>query len=93
MEDRGTGGFRRPDGVIAQEAHDQVVLLRLADGSYYTLDGAGATVWELCDGLKSFDEIVDAVADSYDASREVIRADVRELLDELLDERLLDRVA
>ena len=44
------GRVRRQDGVLAQEAHGQTVLLRLEDGGYYALDEVGAMIWELCDG-------------------------------------------
>jgi hypothetical protein len=87
----GNGCFRHREGVIAQEAHGHVVLLRPEDGSYYTLDGVGMTVWGLCDGTMNVEEIVESVCAAYDAHAEIVRADVREFLDDLLAERLLDR--
>ena len=52
------GRVRRQDGILAQEAHGQTVLLRLEDGGYYALDDVGAMIWELCDGGRAVGEIV-----------------------------------
>ncbi len=80
---------RRQDGVLVQEAHGQTVLLRLDDGGYYALDEVGAAVWELCDGSRGIDELVDALCAEFDAPPEIVRADVLEFVDDLRRERLL----
>jgi coenzyme PQQ biosynthesis protein PqqD len=80
---------RRQEGVLAQEAQGQTVLLRLDDGGYYALDEVGAAVWELCDGSRSVAEVVAAIGERFDAPEATIRADVMEFVEELRDERLL----
>jgi pyrroloquinoline quinone biosynthesis protein D len=80
---------RRLEGVLAQEAQGQTVLLRLEDGGYYALDEVGAAVWELCDGSRSVAEMVVALGEQFDAPEATIRADVLEFVEELQDERLL----
>jgi Coenzyme PQQ synthesis protein D (PqqD) len=92
MADLDHGSFSRRDGIIAQEAHGQTVLLRLSDGSYYTLEGVGAAVWDLCEAHITFDEIVRDVCANFEAPPDVVRSDVREFIDELVAERLLDRL-
>lgn len=80
---------RRQDGILAQEAHGETVLLRLHDGGYYALDEVGATVWELCDGTLPVSEIVARLCDVFDAPEPTIRADVLEFVGDLVRERLL----
>ncbi|MDA0163852.1 pyrroloquinoline quinone biosynthesis peptide chaperone PqqD [Solirubrobacter ginsenosidimutans] len=80
---------RQRDGVLAQEAQGQTVLLRLDDGSYYALDDVGARVWELCDGERSVDDIVAVMTGEFEAPAATITADVLEFIDELREERLL----
>ena len=80
---------RRSDGVLAQEAQGQTVLLRLDDGSYYALDDVGARVWELCDGQRSLEEIVAVMREEFAAPTEEIAADVQEFVEELRREQLL----
>ena len=83
------GRVRRQDGVLAQEAHGQTVLLRLEDGGYYALDEVGAMIWELCDGGRAVGEIVALLCEEFDAPEAVVQADVLEFIDDLRRERLL----
>ena len=80
---------RRQDGVLAQEAQGQTVLLRLDDGGYYALDEVGARIWELCDGDRDLTEIVAVLCGEFDASEKQVLADVVEFVDELRGEELL----
>jgi coenzyme PQQ biosynthesis protein PqqD len=81
--------LRRQDGVLAQEAQGQTVLLRLDDGGYYALDDVGATIWELCDGTRAVGEIVATLCSEFDAPEAMVRADVLEFVGDLRRERLL----
>jgi coenzyme PQQ biosynthesis protein PqqD len=83
------GRPRRREGVLAQEAQGQTVLLRLDDGSYYALDEVGATIWELCDGQRSLEEVIAALCAEFDAPEATVRADVLDFVSELQRERLL----
>ena len=83
------GRLRRQDGILAQEAQGQTVLLRLDDGGYYALDEVGAMIWELCDGGRSVGEIVGLLCEEFDAPAAIVQADVLEFIDDLRRERLL----
>jgi coenzyme PQQ biosynthesis protein PqqD len=83
------GRLRRQDGILAQQAHGQTVLLRLEDGGYYALDEVGATIWELCDGSRSVGDIVTLLCAEFDAPESTVRADVLEFIADLRRERLL----
>lgn len=81
--------LRRQDGILAQEARGQTVLLRLEDGGYYALDEVGAMIWELCDGQRAVGEIVALLCAEFDAPEGTVRADVLEFIGDLRRERLL----
>lgn len=81
--------LRRRDGILAQEAQGQTVLLRLDDGGYYALDDVGARIWELCDGQLAAGEIVAILCAEFDAPESTIRADALEFMGDLRRERLL----
>ena len=66
------------------------MVLETQRGTYFTLDEVGAYVWNLLDGTKDLDQVVDAVCEAYDVPPETARSDIRELLDELAGERLLE---
>jgi pyrroloquinoline quinone biosynthesis protein D len=81
--------LRRVEGVLAQEAHGETVLLRLSDGAYYTTGAVGARVWELCDGTRGIDQVISVVHAEFDAPAEVVRADVVAFARDLVAEGLL----
>lgn len=81
--------LHRQDGVLAQEAQGQTVLLRLHDGSYYALDDVGARIWELCDGQRVVGEVLAALCAEFEAPEATIRTDALEFIGDLRRERLL----
>jgi coenzyme PQQ biosynthesis protein PqqD len=81
--------LQRQDGVLAQAAQGQTVLLRLEDGGYYALDEVGARIWELCDGLRDVGEVVATLCAEFDAPAATVRADVLEFIGDLRREQLL----
>jgi hypothetical protein len=87
-----TARLRQRERILKQEAAGTVVLLDLDSGQYFSLDGAGSRVWDLCDGRHAVAEIVGMVCGEYDAPAETIERDVLELLNDLADEKLLDEV-
>ncbi|MGH6802542.1 MAG: pyrroloquinoline quinone biosynthesis peptide chaperone PqqD [Methyloceanibacter sp.] len=57
----------------------------LAPERVLTPDDTAVAVLKLCDGKKTVDDIVEALAKEYSAPAEVIRADVLDLLQGLAD--------
>ena len=80
---------QQKEKVLSQMASGSLVLLDVNGGNYYELNEVGARVWELCDGTRCVQEVVDVVRQEYSASPESVRADVLELLTDLKDESLL----
>jgi len=81
---------RRGANVATQRARDELVLLDLESGRYYTVEGAGDRIWELCDGRHSLADIVATVSEASGADAATVRADTTELLDHLRAEGLID---
>lgn len=81
---------RRPD-ILAKEGPDSstVILLDPQTGAYYTLEGIGERIWELCDGTRTISEMVAVVEAEYDALQQTIERDVLDLLADLESERLV----
>ena len=80
---------KQRDGVLAQQAEGELVLLDVNAGSYFALNEVGARVWELCDGSRSFTDILGAVGAEFDAPADVIERDVRGLLEDLASDGLV----
>ncbi|HTY56225.1 MAG TPA: PqqD family protein [Candidatus Binataceae bacterium] len=77
------------DDVVWQRLSDEVVILHVASGTYFGLDGVGSRVWCLIAEHGSRDKIVEILMTEYDAPEEQIRQDVDELIQQLVDKRLV----
>ncbi len=75
---------------VAHEAlGDQVVLLDLQVGRYFSLEGSGARIWQLI--AEGYDQstIVAQLMHEYDASETQLTTDVAALTQDLLERGLL----
>jgi hypothetical protein len=63
--------------------------VRPDDGGYYLLEELGPVIWELCDGVRSVDEVITAVGAELGEPPAAVAGDVREWIAELREERLL----
>lgn len=69
--------------VVQQSINDDVILLDLDSGTYFTLAAIGAQIWQrLCAGANA-DEVVSALTAEYDVDATVVSADVDELIHQL----------
>jgi hypothetical protein len=64
---------------------DQTVLLFQKNTSLAVpVNQSGATIWEMCDGAHTLDQVVDRLAEIYDQERSRIEQDTRAFLAELI---------
>lgn len=70
---------------------DEIVLMRIDTGEFYSLSGSGAEVWRLIDDQRSEADIVKMLEASFTAPAAVIAKDVTELIRELAGMGLVDR--
>ena len=79
----------RKEGVLAQTAAENWVLLDLESGEYYALDEVSSRIWHLCDGQRSIAEIAETVHREYDAPTAQIERDALAFLCEMAQEGLV----
>jgi Coenzyme PQQ synthesis protein D (PqqD) len=76
--------------VMHETIDDEVIVIDLKTGSYYSLRAAGAEIWRGVERGLAEDEIAEALVARYDGSRHEIGAAVSELLRELSAEGLIE---
>ena len=82
--------LRANDAECAAKVLDgEAVIINLLNGTYYSLDKAGAVVWELAAAGGTITEIVGGVTARYDVDASRAQQDVERLVGELVAERLL----
>ena len=78
-----------PPQVMTRLVGDEMVLLDLASGEYFGLDGVGQLIWESVSEGKSLAEAVDVITAEYDVSKERARSDVLGFGESLVERGLL----
>lgn len=78
-----------PKNVITRQLGEELVLVDLESGQYYTLNPTGTLVWE---NLARFDNVAalsQFLAESAEEDVTKVREDVEELIQELVGKKLL----
>lgn len=77
------------DQAIANRVGDEMVVLHLANGTYFGLDPIGALLWE---GLTSGElpsQVCDKVLEQFEVDRDTAEQDLRAFLGELAESDLI----
>lgn len=82
--------MRRSDSAMARRIGDEVVILDVPSGHYFSLNDVGALVWDLLEHEVETAAIVDAVVAAFVVERSTAEADVETLLTELVDTGLVE---
>lgn len=69
--------------VAATAVADEIVILDLANGTYYGLEAVGARIWGLIGEGKSSGEICKILLEEYEVEQANLVSDVMRLLDDL----------
>lgn len=75
--------------VAAKVMDGEAVMINLSDGSYYSMDGVGGTLWELISGGLSVQEVVNELTARFDVTEAIAQRDVEQVIDDLLREKLV----
>ena len=78
-----------PPQVMSRIVGDETVLLDLASGVYFGLDGVGKRIWESVEQGNSLDQAVAVIVSEYDVDEAQAQADVLEFASNLLERGLL----
>ncbi len=79
---------RRPN-VISDTIDDEVVIINMLSGAYYSLDNTGAVVWQGLDAGLTVGEVIEQVQERFDGQTEDMAQAVQRFVDELAEERLM----
>lgn len=64
---------------------DEVVLLNLQDGTFFSLTGTAAAIWPLIDGTRTRAELLGQLAESYGTAAEAVATDLDDFLAQLTE--------
>jgi len=80
--------------VLSSRIEEEVVLMSLEAGFYFSLDPVGSRIWELLEKQPAtINELVDKLIDEYDVDRQMCLNDVRSFIDTMISKRLVVSVS
>lgn len=86
----GIGRPKLPRGVRLRWDEVRGMWMMLAPERVFRIDDTAAEILKLCDGNRTFADIVAAIAEKYAEAPEVIAADIAEMLRDLANKRVLE---
>ena len=81
--------FVIPAPVMSRLVGDETVLMDLATGIYFGLDGVGKRIWETIAEGENLAAVIATIATEYEVEESRAQADVIEFVGELVDRGLL----
>lgn len=85
-----------PDTLLVQDSEpipatvdDEVVMLSVRAGAYFSLNGVGSEIWNLLREPRSVGDVHQSLASLYDVDDQTLRRDVDSFLQAMLERGLL----
>jgi len=69
---------------ISGRLHDEMVMMDIEQGKYFSLNPVATRIWELLEEHADSDTICNKLLDEYDVNPDQCRAEVSQVLEELL---------
>ncbi len=85
--------YQRTDKMLTAALNDELVMMSVELGHYFSLNAVGTRIWELLETPRSFDALLATLTEEYEAEPEVIRSEVGNFLARLESEGLVRTVA
>jgi hypothetical protein len=79
----------RSSDVTGKVIDGEAIIMNLATGAYYSMDGVGAALWELLEQGHSRDEAIAALGQRYVVEHDVLARDVDAVIEDLVAEELI----
>jgi hypothetical protein len=89
MEKSSDTTFETSDNIAWRNINEEVVILNLKSGEYFTLNDVGQVIWLAITDKNNIEEIRQKVVDNFDVSPENAAKDIDKFLTGMLNEGLL----
>lgn len=89
MEIAAASTYKAPDNYSWRDVNNELVVLNLQSGEYFTFNNVGRLIWLAVNDGKTVDEITRSVVEQYTATEDKAVTDVKAFISNLLSEGLL----
>ena len=85
--------YRISPNAVHETFEDEVVVINMISGSYFSLNATGLEIWALLEQNHSLQSVVNAMQSKYEGEPDTIQLAVEKLVGELCDEDLIVALA
>ncbi len=78
-----TSVISRAEGFTTAAVHDELMMLNVEQGAYYSLDPIAAEIWKILEQPTAVNDLTEQLQNRYAVSPEQCQADVLEFLEKL----------
>ena len=82
--------YRIPEDVVSREVGGEAILLNLATGTYFGLDGIGTEIWTMLAREGSVEAVTSALLAAYEVEEPRLRLDIDQFIQQLVHKSLLE---
>ena len=86
------GKFVRKKDVVSGRLADELVMLDIDQGKYFSLNPVSTRIWDLLEEPKTLEDIVAILMEEFEVTESECHSDVEEFLKELVKLKLVDEV-
>ena len=76
--------YLRKSKTISGRLHDELVMLDIDQGKYFSLNPVAARIWDMLERPRTAEELCNRLTDEYEVEIKECIADVEDLLDEMV---------
>jgi len=87
---RADSKLKKTGAALTSSIHDEVVMMNVKQGSYYSLNPVASEIWELLDKHHTVPSLISELTKIYEVDPEVCESQLVEYLNELITEGLVE---
>jgi hypothetical protein len=80
-----TSSFTRISDLITSVIDDEVVILNIEKGEYYSFNKVGSEIWQFLETTSTFEQIIDYLISNYDIDKETCITETSEYLMKMIN--------
>ena len=80
----------KTDDCVETVVDDELVLMNIVNGLFFSLKDTGRRAWELLGEHRSFGALIDAMRSEYDVAEDTCRAELTKLIEDLQERTLVE---
>lgn len=84
--------YIRNEENLSSKIHDEIVMVNIDLGNYFSLNPVGSDIWEILQDETSSDELISKLMEMYEIDEATCSKEVNSFLSELLAKKLIREV-